>query len=162
MIKAASPGRSGFPADLKALTVLLLLLLYALTAELDRRKLATSISDMKLVISMSYGSSGETSFSKDAIKSLAKQRSDVLWVAAAGNGGDNTTNYPAGYDEVSQSLGAIAALGSVGWQQSWSTLSGRKEYYARSGSAGRATDNLSCRDGCLYCLKVQSNCSVEW
>lgn len=70
-------------------------------AELDRRRIATSTPDMKLVISMSYGSSAETAFSKQAIKSLAKQRSDVLWIAAAGNSGDNSTNYPAGYDEVS-------------------------------------------------------------
>lgn len=70
-------------------------------AELDRRRHATSTPDMKLVISMSYGSYAETEFSKAAIKSLAKQRSDVLWIAAAGNSGDNSTNYPAGYDEVS-------------------------------------------------------------
>ncbi|KAF6253799.1 peptidase S8/S53 domain-containing protein [Scenedesmus sp. NREL 46B-D3] len=77
-------------------------------AELDRRKLATSTPDMKLVISMSYGSTSVTDFSKAAIAALAKARNDVLWIAAAGNGGDNTTNYPAGYDEV-------ISIGAVDW-----------------------------------------------
>jgi hypothetical protein len=63
---------------------------------------------MKLVISMSYGSTSVTDFSKAAIAALAKARNDVLWIAAAGNGGDNTTNYPAGYDEV-------ISIGAVDW-----------------------------------------------
>lgn len=79
-------------------------------AELDRRKAATKTPDMKLVISMSYGSYIETNFSKAAIKSLAKQRSDVLWIAAAGNSGDNSTNYPAGYEEV-------ISIGAVDWDR---------------------------------------------
>jgi hypothetical protein len=63
---------------------------------------------MKLVISMSYGSTSVTDFSKAAIAALAKARNDVLWIAAAGNGGDNTTNYPAGYEEV-------ISIGAVDW-----------------------------------------------
>lgn len=79
---------------------MLLWCLSASSAELDRRKASTSTPDMKLVISMSYGSFAETEFSKSAISSLTKQRNDVLWIAAAGNSGDNSTNFPAGYDEV--------------------------------------------------------------
>jgi Subtilase family len=69
-------------------------------AHAHRRRVVTGTPDMKLVISMSYGSTAETGFSKDAVSSLAAKRNDVLWIAAAGNGGDNTTNYPAGYDQV--------------------------------------------------------------
>ncbi|WIA20356.1 hypothetical protein OEZ85_006187 [Tetradesmus obliquus] len=85
-------------------------------AELDRRKLATSTPDIKLVISMSYGSTSVTDFSKAAIAALAKARNDVLWIAAAGNGGDNTINYPAGYDEV-------ISIGAVDWNSKPATFS---------------------------------------
>jgi hypothetical protein len=97
--------------------------------ELDRRKAANAVPDMKLVVSMSLGSSAE--FAKPlwdaAINQMTAQRSDILLVAAAGNSGVNgEAEYPAGQAQVL----AVAAVDSNGVVASFST---RQSYVAIAG-----------------------------
>jgi subtilisin family serine protease len=89
-------------------------------AEFDRRKAANAVPDMKLVISMSFGSSADASKAvwDAAINQLMAQRSDILLVAAAGNEGINgELSYPAGHPQV---LG-VAAVDANGDVASFST-----------------------------------------
>lgn len=69
-------------------------------AEFDARKATTATPDMKMVVSMSFGGNTSISLMADALTQTANERSDVLFVAAAGNSGINDTSYPAGYPEV--------------------------------------------------------------
>lgn len=62
------------------------------------------------IISMSLGSSSRDSRIHDAIKAVVS--SGVIVVAAAGNSGPGTVNYPGAYPEV-VCVGAIDALGRV-------------------------------------------------
>jgi subtilisin family serine protease len=55
---------------------------------------------MKLVVSMSFGGNSSVSLMADALKAITEERHDVLLVASAGNTGDDTVSYPAGYPEV--------------------------------------------------------------
>jgi subtilisin family serine protease len=55
---------------------------------------------MKLVVSMSFGGNSSISIMDDALAAIAAERSDVLLVASAGNTGDDTVSFPAGYPEV--------------------------------------------------------------
>lgn len=68
--------------------------------ELDARKAATRQPDMKMIISMSLGAGGDLAVVRTAVKRIASERNDVLFLSAAGNGGSSATAYPAGYPEV--------------------------------------------------------------
>lgn len=97
--------------------------------ELERRKAATAVRDMKLVISMSFGtpSESERPLWDAAIDQVTTQRSDVLLVAAAGNDGVNgALEYPAGHPQVL----AVAAVDSNRAVASFST---RQSYVAIAG-----------------------------
>lgn len=80
--------------------------------ELDRRKAATNTPDMRLVISMSFGVDYPNTFAQTAIKTLAAERTDVIWFASAGNSGDGTMGCPACYPEVI-SVAAVDWAGRV-------------------------------------------------
>eukprot|EP00775_Hariotina_reticulata_P004411 gene4411-4664_t len=67
-------------------------------AEFDARK--ASNPQLKMVVSMSYGSYQSNAFSQDFLTQAAASRSDVLWFAAAGNDKLPSSLYPAGYKEV--------------------------------------------------------------
>jgi hypothetical protein len=68
--------------------------------ELDSRKASSGNANMKLVVSMSFGGNSSISIMADALAAITAERSDVLLVASAGNTGDGTVSYPAGYPEV--------------------------------------------------------------
>lgn len=70
-------------------------------AELDYRKAATNTPDMKLVISMSWSTTDENlNITAQTLANISQERSDVLFVAAAGNDNNNVANYPAYAPEV--------------------------------------------------------------
>jgi hypothetical protein len=70
-------------------------------AELDYRKNVTNTPDMKMVVSMSWGSDGNIGVVADYLKKVYAQRPDILWIAAAGNDNNNTEPmYPAMSPEV--------------------------------------------------------------
>ncbi|WIA30248.1 hypothetical protein OEZ86_000338 [Tetradesmus obliquus] len=75
--------------------------------ELDSRKGSSGNRAMKLVVSMSFGGNSSVSVMGDVFKAIAAERADVLLVASAGNTGDGSVSYPAGYPEV-VSVGAVA------------------------------------------------------
>jgi hypothetical protein len=68
--------------------------------ELDSRKAANGNPNMRLVVSMSFGGNSSVSVMAGALKAIATEHPDVLLVASAGNSGDDTVSYPAGYPEV--------------------------------------------------------------
>jgi hypothetical protein len=68
--------------------------------ELDSRRASSGNANMKLVVSMSFGGNSSVSVMADALAAIAAERSDVLLVASAGNTGDGTVSFPAGYAEV--------------------------------------------------------------
>ncbi|KAF8057743.1 ALG10 [Scenedesmus sp. PABB004] len=86
----------------------------ACETELDARRAASGVADMRLVISMSIGGGGQTAAVSQALALLAARRSDVLLVAAAGNGNSSALSYPAAAPEV-------VSVASVDWdgRRSW-------------------------------------------
>eukprot|EP00775_Hariotina_reticulata_P011209 gene11209-11359_t len=77
--------------------------------ELDYRRAATGIKDMRLVISMSFGADSTVAPVGQALQQLAAERGDdVLWIASAGNDGTDIYNYPAAAPEV-------VSVGAVNW-----------------------------------------------
>jgi hypothetical protein len=69
--------------------------------ELEYRRAATGIPDMKMVISMSFGAVSTVPSVGQALQQLAAAwGDDVLWVASAGNDGNEIYNYPAAAPEV--------------------------------------------------------------
>jgi subtilisin family serine protease len=84
--------------------------------ELEEQKILRNAPEMKLVVSMSLsGPDGSELFQK-ALTALAKSRKDVMYVAAAGNEGNNATNYPAGYLEC-------VSVSAVDWNKELTSFS---------------------------------------
>jgi len=84
--------------------------------ELEEQKLLRGVPDMKMVVSMSFSGQSSTSSIERALIALARNRTDVLYVAAAGNDGSNVTNYPAALREV-------VSVSAVSWTKEVASFS---------------------------------------
>jgi subtilisin family serine protease len=99
-------------------------------AELDRRKAAAAVPDMKLVVSMSFegDSPGFRALFDSVVNELMAERSDILLVAAAGNEGANGgIVYPAGQAHV-------LAVAAVDANEAVASFSTRQSYVAIAGA----------------------------
>jgi subtilisin family serine protease len=99
-------------------------------AELDRRKAAAAVPDMKVVVSMSLGADSDAiaPLWNSVVNQLMAQRSDILLVAAAGNGGVNgPAQFPAGQAHV-------LAVGAVDANEAVASFSTRQSYVAIAGA----------------------------
>ncbi|KAF8057098.1 rpsL [Scenedesmus sp. PABB004] len=118
-----------------------------------RRKAAKSTPDMKLVISQSFGVDYANEFAALAIQSLTAERDDVLWLASAGNSGDDTLGYPAAYPEV---LPARCARSRVAGQPLAPLSPSRRAAPARRAAEGRAGLTRS------RARQIMSVAAVDW
>lgn len=79
-----------------------------------------------MVVSMSVGGPGDVQVVADALAKITSSRSDVLFIAAAGNGGDTELNYPGGDPNVV----SVAAVDWLGMHASFSTHNSDVEWAA--------------------------------
>ena len=82
----------------------------SLVAALNRCQNAVAGTGQKLVVNMSLGGSGWSATENSAFQNAYS--AGVLPVASAGNGGNATTSYPAGYESVI-SVAAVDSSGTV-------------------------------------------------
>jgi subtilisin family serine protease len=116
--------------DGSALTSTCLQALEMCLAELDRRKAAAAVPDMKLIVSMSLGTDAVSirPMWNSVVNQLMDQRSDVLLVAAAGNSGfTGGPQYPAGQAQV-------LAVAAVDPNEAVASFSSRQSYVAVAGA----------------------------